>query len=72
MLIHYLAEYHDEFTNVKEKEEGITFGNTLGEGTDKVVDFYGKDYIIAVEVYEMEDVYTGREINDARWISPDK
>ncbi len=72
MLIHYLADYHNKFTNLKEKEEGITFGNTLGEGANKVVDFYGKDYIITVEVYKMEDVFTGREINDLHWIGPNE
>ena len=63
MLIHYYVEYWSEDSNRLEKEEGITFGYSLGDGTGRIAEFYGEKNIFSVEVYQLEDVLMGSELN---------
>lgn len=64
MLIRYKIEYWNEISGVLEQECGITSGTDLGDGVNRIVDWYGKDNIVSVEVYELMEVLPDEELAD--------
>lgn len=59
MLVHYKIKYFDECEKpkfIKRIANGITFGKTIGDATDRAINWYGKENVISIEVYQCEDI----------------
>ena len=65
MLIRYEIEYWDEIDRQIRTEKGLTVSKTsLGEGVDKIAEYYGKNNISFIKVYECEDCMCDEELKD--------
>lgn len=54
MLIIYEVTYWDEIDHHLRTEKGLTMSSTtLGEGVDRIVEFYGNDNIRFINVYQL-------------------
>ena len=65
MLIRYEIQYWDEIDRQIRIERGLTVSKTsLGEGVDKITEYYGKNNISFIKVYECEDCMCDEELKD--------
>lgn len=64
MLVRYDVEYWDELDDEEKSEKGIASAVTLGTAVDKVCEFYGKENIVKIAVYEIEGILADYEIRD--------
>jgi hypothetical protein len=65
MLIRYEVEFWDEIDHQLRIEKGLTVSKTsLGEGVDKIAEYYGKNNISFIKVYECEDCMCDEELKD--------
>ena len=65
MLIRYEVEFWDEIDHQLRIEKGLTVSKaSLGEGVDKITDYYGKDNVSFIKVYECEDCICDEELKD--------
>ncbi len=65
MIVFYKVHYWDEIDHEPKTEKGLVNSNTtIGSAVDRVCEFYGKDNIVSIEVYETEDVVSEGEISE--------
>ena len=65
MIVFYEIDYWDEIDREPKHEKGLVNSNTtIGAAVDRVYEFYGKDNIVSIEVYETEDVISENEISE--------
>ena len=56
--------YKPHVHNGKVTEHGIVAGDSYGAAVNKVVDFVGKNNVIEITVYELDDPISMNEIQD--------
>lgn len=66
MIVRYVAEYWDGDSPCKPSKEGgiVCANNTIGEAVDKVYDYYSKENMVSIQVYECEDIMADYEIKE--------
>ena len=64
MIFRYEVEYWDEIEEKESSEKGIACGETYGKVTDSIVDYYGKDNIFSVKVFELDNCICDEEIQN--------
>lgn len=64
-MFRYTVEYHDESNGWKlVSESGIVGATSYGAAADRVVEYFGKENIFSVSLYELEDVLCDEEIRE--------
>lgn len=61
----YCIEYVNEENPIETlNETGVVCGVDYGEATNRVVEFYGRENILSIKIYECEDVLTEDDVFD--------
>ena len=64
-MFRYKVRYNDELENYTIKtESGIVVAANYSEAADRVVEFYGRDNIVVLGLYEIDQVIAEPEIRD--------
>lgn len=63
MMFHYTVEYWDDYEKEEKTESGVIASVDMGSAVNRVVEFYGKENIGSVSIYELEDVLTYDELD---------
>ena len=64
MLVKYEIEFWDEIDEVDKIEKGLSTGKDLGEAVNRITNYYGKNNVISIKVYECEEVLCDEEIKE--------
>ena len=48
----------------KLEEKGIVHGTDYGDAANRLVDYYGREHIISIELYELDDIVTDEDVTD--------
>lgn len=64
MLIRYEIEFWDEINEKDSIEKGLTSGKDFGEAVNRITNYYGKDNVYSIKVYECEEVLCDEEIKN--------
>lgn len=62
MLVRYEIEFWDEIDEVDKIEKGLSTGKDLGEAVNRITNYYGKNNVISIKVYECEEVLCDEEL----------
>lgn len=61
-MFRYEINYWDEDMQESATEKGIVSAATYGGAAEKIVSYYGKDNIIDIRLYELEDILTDEDV----------
>lgn len=62
-MVRYEIDYWDEDTDERRHERGfVSIQGTIGNHVDHLYDYFGKDSVIEVKVYECFEVLSDTEI----------
>lgn len=67
MIVRYEVEYWNDMTHKSETECGIIgIGNkeTIGTAVDEICNYYGKENVFSIKVYECENILVDEDIRD--------
>lgn len=64
MLVRYEIEFWDEIDEEVRIEKGLSAGKDLGESVNRITNYYGKNNVISIKVYECEEVLCDEEIKE--------
>lgn len=64
MMIRAKVEYFDELDARDSTDYIVVSGKTAGKCIDRIYNFYGKDAIIKISFYELEDVLLDDDLTD--------
>lgn len=65
MIIRYKVEYWDELDREIKFEGGIAAdGKTVGEMVDNIYEYYGKNNISSLKIYECEGIMCDEELEE--------
>ena len=64
MLVRYEIQFWDEIDEIDKIEKGLSTGKDLGESVNRITNYYGKNNVISIKVYECEEVLCDEEIKD--------
>lgn len=56
MMIHFVIKYHNDTTYELSTASGITFGKDIGDAVTRVVNWFGRDNLINLQFYPLEEV----------------
>ena len=60
-MVRYEIDYWDEDTGERKHERGfVSIQGTIGNHVDRLYDYFGKDNVIEVKIYECFDVLLTR------------
>ena len=54
-MFRYKVRYYDEIEKTNATESGIIAAATYGEAADKIVRIYGKEDVVTIGLYELEN-----------------
>lgn len=63
-MFRYKVKYWDEDDKVERNDSGIAAGPDYSDAVKRIVKFYGRDCIIELTIYELEDVVMEDELKD--------
>lgn len=63
-MYRYEINYWDSFDHATLNEKGICAGKDYGDAANKLIEFYGKDYVIDIKLSEIEDILIDCEIKE--------
>lgn len=62
-MVRYEIDYWDEQTGEREHERGlVSIQGTVGNHVDHLYNYFGKDNVIEVKIYECFDVLSDKEL----------
>lgn len=62
-MIRYEIDYRDELTDERQHERGlISIQGTIGNHVDYLYNYFGKDNVIGVKIYECPDILSDAEL----------
>ena len=64
MLVRYEIEFWDEIDEEVRIEKGLSAGKDLGEAVNRITNYYGKNNVNSIKVYECEEVLCDEEIKE--------
>ena len=65
IMFHFKVRYWDEDEEKEAQEQGFVRAETHGQAADKLVAYYGKDFIVSLTLCEYEDIITESDIAEA-------
>lgn len=63
-MFRYHVKYWDEDIKEPQEEKGLCGAEDYGHAAQRIADFYGKDNIVEMTLYETEDILTDSELSD--------
>ena len=64
MLVRYEIEFWNEIDGTNRIGKGFSTGKNLGEAVNCITNYYGKNNVISIKVYECEEVLCDEEIKE--------
>jgi len=61
-MYHYYVEFWDELDQKNRSDSGLTWGATYGDAANRVVEYYGRDNVISVQLSEWESVVPEEDV----------
>jgi len=61
-MYRYEVNFWDEDNREPVLEKGLVAGSDYGEATNRLAGYYGKDNIIDIKIYELEDIIIDEDI----------
>lgn len=63
-MFSYIVTYFDSYEGKTVTEKGLLVAETYGGAADKLVNYYGKDYLITLVLTEINDILTVDQIKE--------
>ena len=61
-MFRFTVDFYDEETHGPNTDKGIVGTSTYGAAADRLVEYYGKENIVSISLYEIEEVVIDDEI----------
>ena len=63
-MFRYEVAFLNDVTNSEDYDRGFVSGKTYGEAADKLVEYFGKDAIYNLKLFEYDEVISDTEMKE--------